>query len=100
MCLAIPGRVVAWIDRDPLFASAEVEFEGIRRRCHMACVPEVEPGDYVIVHAGIAISRVDEAAAHQALAELRACGEEAFTDDQRIRPLDPESPDTGGAFPA
>lgn len=76
MCLAVPGRVVAWINRDPLFAMAEVEFEGLRRPCHMACVPEALPGQYVIVHAGVAISIVDEAAAHQTLQELRACGED------------------------
>lgn len=99
MCLAIPGRVVAWIDRDPLFASAEVEFEGIRRRCHMACLPEAEPGDYVIVHAGIAISRVDEAAAHRALAELRACGEVGSHEDHKTGPRELEPPETNGAFP-
>lgn len=80
MCLAVPGRVVAWINRDPLFASAEVEFEGVRRLCHMACVPEVQPGDFVIVHAGVAISRVDEAEAFKTLRDLRACGDEAFSD--------------------
>jgi hydrogenase expression/formation protein HypC len=80
MCLAVPGRVVAWINRDPLFAMAEVEFEGLRRPCHMACVPEALPGQYVIVHAGVAISLVDEAAAHKTLQDLRACGEEPSLD--------------------
>ena len=56
MCLGIPGKVVKWIDRDPLFARAEVEFGAVRRACHMACVPEAAEGDYVIVHAGIAIA--------------------------------------------
>jgi hydrogenase expression/formation protein HypC len=70
MCLAIPGRVVRWIDRDPICASAEIEFGGITRPCHMACVPQAVPGDYVIVHAGVAISIVDAAAAEQTLAEL------------------------------
>ncbi len=58
MCLGLPGKVVAWIDRDPLFARAEIDFGGVRKVCHMACVPEAELGDYVVVHAGIAISRV------------------------------------------
>jgi hydrogenase expression/formation protein HypC len=70
MCLGVPGQVVRWVNRDPLFASAEVEFGGIRRACSMACVPEVDVGDYVIVHAGIAISRMDETAAKQTLADL------------------------------
>jgi len=51
--------VAEWRDRDPLFATAVVDFGGIRRPVSMACVPEAETGDYVLVHAGIAISRVD-----------------------------------------
>ena len=60
-----------WLDRDPTFARAEVEFLGVRRVCHMACVPDAEVGDYILVHAGIAISRIDEAEALQTLQDLR-----------------------------
>jgi hydrogenase expression/formation protein HypC len=70
MCLGIPGRIVRWIDRDPIFARAEVEFEGVRRECHMACVPDADEGEYVIVHAGIAICTVDATEAGRVLAEL------------------------------
>ena len=70
MCLALPGRVVEWIDRDPLFARAQVEFAGVRRECHLACVPDAEVGDYVVVHAGIAISRIDAKAAERLLKEV------------------------------
>ena len=73
MCLGIPGKVTRWIERAGPFAQAEVEFDGLRRVCHMACVPDVAEGEYVIVHAGIAISRIDAAAAEQvfeALAKL------------------------------
>ncbi len=59
MCLAIPGKLVRWIDRDPLFGRAEVEFASIRREYHMACVQDAAVGDYVLVHAGIAIARID-----------------------------------------
>lgn len=59
MCLGIPGKVVEWLDHDPVVGRALVEFDGVRRACHMACVPEAGEGDYVIVHAGVAISRVD-----------------------------------------
>ena len=72
MCLGIPGKVVRWLDRDPLFAQAEIEFGGVSRVCQMACVTEALEGDYVIVHAGVAISRIDEAAAQQTLAEIVA----------------------------
>lgn len=70
MCLAVPGRVVCWLNRDPMFAQAEVEFDSIRRVCHMACVTDAEVGDYVIVHAGVAISQVNEAEAQRTLSDL------------------------------
>ena len=76
MCLAIPGLVVRWIDREPTLARAEVEFDGIRRVCHMACVTEAEEGDYVIVHAGVAISRIDVGEARRVLAELARLGDD------------------------
>jgi len=76
MCLGIPGRLVEWLDRDPLLARAQIEFEGVRRVCHLACVPDAEVGDYVIVHAGVAISRIDPKAAEQLLVELRSLGED------------------------
>ncbi len=70
MCLAIPGRIVEWIDRDPLMARAKVEFDGVRGICHLACVPDAEVGDYVIVHAGVAIAKVDPVVATELLTEL------------------------------
>lgn len=71
MCLAVPGRVVEWIADDPLFASAKVEFDGVRRVVAMSCVPEAAVGDYVLVHAGIAIARIDAEQAERTLRELR-----------------------------
>jgi hydrogenase expression/formation protein HypC len=70
MCLAIPGKVVDWLDREPPFATASVQFGGISRTVNLACVPEAEIGDYVLVHAGIAISRIDVAEAERVLAAL------------------------------
>ncbi len=70
MCLGIPGRISRWIDRDPIFALAEVEFEGISREVHMACVPTAIEGDYVIVHAGVAICKIDADEAARVLDEL------------------------------
>ena len=72
MCLAIPGRVVRWIDRDPIGALAEIEFGGITRPCHMACVLDASLGDYVVVHAGVAIAIIDILAAEQTLADLES----------------------------
>jgi hydrogenase expression/formation protein HypC len=72
MCLAVPGKVIEWTDRTPPFATATVEFGGVRRPVNMACVPEASTGDYVLVHAGIAISRIDAAQAARVLAALAA----------------------------
>jgi hydrogenase expression/formation protein HypC len=51
-------------------ARAEIEFDGIRRACHMACVPHAAEGDYVLVHAGVAISRIDPNEAQRLFEEL------------------------------
>lgn len=76
MCLGIPGRVVRWIDRDPTFATAEIEFGGLRRVCHMACATDAAEGDYVIVHAGVAISRLDPQEAQRVFDELARLGDD------------------------
>jgi hydrogenase expression/formation protein HypC len=70
MCLGVPGRVAEWIDRDPVLARGWIEFDGLRKECSLACVPEAEVGDYVIVHAGIAISRIDAEHAAELLTAL------------------------------
>jgi len=75
MCLGVPGRLAAWLDRDPLLARGVVEFDGVRRECHLACVPEAEVGDYVVVHAGIAISCINAVEAERILRELQRAGE-------------------------
>ncbi len=56
---------------DPTFAAAIVEFGGVRREVSVACVPDAALGDYVMVHAGIAISRVDAIEAARVLRTLR-----------------------------
>ena len=70
MCLAVPGKVVEWLEREHPFGLANGEFGGMRRKVHMACVPEAHEGDYVLVHAGIAISRIDAAEAERMLHTL------------------------------
>lgn len=75
MCLAVPGRVVRWLNRDGAFAQAEVEFDGVCRICNLACVIDAAEGDYVIVHAGVAISRVDETEARRTLEDFARLGE-------------------------
>jgi hydrogenase expression/formation protein HypC len=70
MCLGVPGRIAVWIDRDPLMATADIDFGGMKKRCQMACVPEAKEGDYVLVHAGIALTVIDSDAAERLLATL------------------------------
>ncbi len=74
MCLAVPGQVVA-IDGDGELRSARIDFGGVSRQASLVFVPEVELGDYVLVHVGFAITRIDEEAARQALEALRTVGE-------------------------
>jgi hydrogenase expression/formation protein HypC len=72
MCLAIPGKVVDTFDQRGL-RMAKVQFGGIVREACLEYVPETQVGEYVLVHVGFAISRVDEAEAertYQALKDL------------------------------
>ena len=66
MCLAIPGKVLA-LEQDGESRLAQVEFGGITRKVSLDLVPEAGVGDYVIVHVGFAISKVDEEEAHRTL---------------------------------
>jgi hydrogenase expression/formation protein HypC len=60
---------------------ARVDFGGVMRRVCLAYVPEAQVGDYVLVHVGFAISRVDEEAARETLAALEALGESLVPDE-------------------
>jgi hydrogenase expression/formation protein HypC len=64
MCLGIPGKVVA-TDREHDVLMGKVDFGGVFKRVCLEHVPEVRPGDYVLVHVGFALSRLDEAEARQ-----------------------------------
>jgi hydrogenase expression/formation protein HypC len=70
MCLAVPGLIVEKLDAELPFTSALVEFGGVRRRVSLACVPEAVQGDYVLVHAGVAISRINAEEAAKVLEAL------------------------------
>ena len=71
MCLGIPGQILAMHD-DRGLAMGTVDFGGIRRDvCLAYVVPEVRTGDFVLVHVGFAISKVDEAEARRTFEALR-----------------------------
>lgn len=70
MCLAIPGQLISISDNtDALARTGRVNFSGISKDISLAYVPEAQINDYVIVHAGFALSVLDEA---EALASLQA----------------------------
>jgi hydrogenase expression/formation protein HypC len=69
MCLAIPGRIVETFVRDGM-QMAKVQFGGIARDACLEYVPDAAVGEYVLVHVGFAISRVDEEEAARTYALL------------------------------
>ncbi len=81
MCLAVPGRVLSVEDQD-VTTMAQVDFGGLRKEVCLAYIPEVQVGEYVIVHVGFAIQRLDEKSAQETLANFERLGilEEEFGD--------------------
>ena len=76
MCLAIPGRIVSINDNpNPLKKSARVDFSGIVKEVCLAYVPDAAVGEYVVVHVGFALQKVDEDEAKQVFEYLREIGE-------------------------
>ena len=73
MCLGIPGKVISI--REDALPMAQVAFGGIVKEVCLAYVPEAQVGDYVIVHVGFAITRLDEAEAERTLAYLDQIGD-------------------------
>jgi len=75
MCLAIPGKIVAVSGDDLITRMGKVDFGGILKEASLAYVPEAKVGDYVVVHVGFAISRVDEDEAKKVFEYLREIDE-------------------------
>ena len=65
MCLGIPGKVVSIVAEEGGLSTGKIDFNGIVKDACLAYVPEAKVGDYVIIHAGFAISVIDEAEATQ-----------------------------------
>jgi len=75
MCLAIPGKIESIDGQDPLTRMGRVNFGGIIKEACLAYLPDVTVGDYVIVHVGFALSKVDEDEARQVFAYLKEMDE-------------------------
>jgi hydrogenase expression/formation protein HypC len=86
MCLAIPARLVEYVDEDRMYG--KVELGGVQRRINTSLLvgeDTTEPGEYVLVHVGFALSRVSETEAAETLRILEEMGP-AYTDEvQQIR---------------
>lgn len=73
MCLAVPARVISVSDRDGTRVG-EVDFGGAVRDVCLDYVPDTAPGEYVVVHLGYAIERLDEQSARETIADLERLG--------------------------
>ncbi len=81
MCLAVPGRVLSVQEQDGT-TMAQVDFGGVRKEVCLEYIPDAAVGEYVIVHVGFAIQRLDEASAQETLGNFERLGilEEEFGD--------------------
>ena len=82
MCLAIPGQIVAFSTEQPLLARVDVA--GVKRNVNDGLLADepLEPGDWVLIHVGFAMSKIGEAQAHEQLRLIKAMGEDAQAMDE------------------
>ena len=74
MCLGVPGKVIeTYREHDVLMG--KVDFGGVRKAACLEHVPDVAIGDYVLIHVGFALSRLDEEEAHRVFALLAELGQ-------------------------
>lgn len=87
MCLAIPGKILSIVDVERRLA--QVEIAGVRRNVNVGLLDgegtAAEPGDWVLVHVGFALSKVDEEEAHATLELLRGMGAEFETEIEELK---------------
>ncbi len=93
MCLAIPGKVISIDESEPILRTGKVSFGGALRDVALSTVPEAEVGSYVLVHAGIAISKVDEAEAARVLESIAQLD---LSDEEDMLEVTGDAPETGG----
>ena len=83
MCLGIPGQILEMVD--DANSIAKVNVSGVKRNVNVALVrPDgIEPGDWVLIHVGFAMSKIDEQEAHETMKALQMMGE-AYTDELKM----------------
>jgi hydrogenase expression/formation protein HypC len=72
MCLAIPGRIIEMVDEAN--GIAKVDVSGVRRNVNVALIDDAGVGDYVLIHVGFALSKIDEKEAEETLRMLQELG--------------------------
>lgn len=83
MCLAIPGKILSIIPKtDETFRMGKVSFGGITKEVNLSMVPDALVNDYVLVHVGVAISRIDEEEAKLTFEYLKQIGETNELNDE------------------
>jgi hydrogenase expression/formation protein HypC len=89
MCLAIPGKVVETFDKNGM-RMGRVQFGGIVREACLEYVPETQVGEYVLVHVGFAISRIDETEAERTYQALRDLDQLTELESPVVEEVEPE----------
>lgn len=67
MCLAVPGRVLEMWDEGEWMKAGMVDFAGVHKQVNLSCVPDIQVGDFVVVHVGVALNKLDEQEARKTL---------------------------------
>ncbi|NPV10460.1 MAG: HypC/HybG/HupF family hydrogenase formation chaperone [Ignavibacteria bacterium] len=75
MCLAVPGKVEEIYEGTDLIKMAKVNFGGVKKDVCVAWIPDLQVGDYVLVHVGFALNKIDEKEAMETLRILKEMGE-------------------------
>jgi hydrogenase expression/formation protein HypC len=75
MCLGVPGQVVEVVHNEIGIPMGKVDFSGVVKEVCFAYTPEIEAGEWVVVHVGFAISQIDEAEAKKVFQYLEEIGE-------------------------
>ena len=96
MCLGVPGKVLSIGENAQGMIMGAVSFAGVNKEICLAYVPETKPGDYVIVHAGFAISIINEQEAAETFEILRQMGELADLEEEEGAGPPPRSREAPG----
>lgn len=90
MCLGIPGQIVEFVDGDKNLAKVDVS--GVRRNINVMLIKadDLAPGDWVLIHVGFAMSKIDEQEAQETLQFLRVLGEEYTSELDMLQQSDIE----------